>query len=510
MPSPHTIRNPTTFWIGVCLFVLIAFEFSSAAEQSFKITFSKSIHEEPFTGRVYLFFSQVRAEPRTGPGWFRPEQFLSVEVQQWLPETPLVISSTTRNMKVFPVSFEKLNLKRSRVQAVARFDPWDRNIGTGVGNGYSKVKDLSQVSDNSISLRIESLVAAGTPRESRWAKPVHMRSELLSKFHQRDVLMKAMVLLPESYYNQPSRNYPVIYSIPGFGGTSAQAFRQNPVRESNEQGVEFIRVTLDPGCPLGHHVFANSENNGPVGDALIRELIPHLEKNFRMVSKPTARFLTGHSSGGWSSLWLQVTYPESFGGTWSTAPDPVDFRDFQRVNLYQQGENLFKDDQGNRRPLARVQNRVLIWYDDFSQMEDVLGHGGQLHSFEAVFSPKGKDGKPQSLWNRKTGAIDQNVALTWKKYDIRLILEENWNDLQPKLAGKIHVIMGTEDTFYLEGATILLQKSQAKLQSDAEIELVRGRNHMNLLTPDIVQRIRKQMVSSFLKHHPDGGRAKGK
>src|SRR5690606_15029895 len=146
---------------------------------------------------------------------------------------------------------------------------------------------------------------------------------------------------------------------------------------------------------------------------LTEELLPELDRQFRTVADPRARFLTGHSSGGWSSLWLQITFPEMFAGVWSTAPDPVDFRDFQRINLYRSGVNMYVDDNRQRRPLAVGEGRVLIWYDDFAWLEHVLGHGGQLHSFEAVFSPRGSDGGPQLLWDRQTGVVDAGVARHW-------------------------------------------------------------------------------------------------
>jgi hypothetical protein len=226
-----------------------------------------------------------------------------------------------------------------------------------------------------------------------------------------------------------------------------------------------------------------------------------LNRRFRSIDAPTARFLTGHSSGGWSSLWLQVTYPEMFGGTWSTAPDVVDFRDYQQVNLYQSGSNIYVNENGQERPIARGNGRVLLWYRGFSKMEWVLGHGGQLHSFEAVFSPRGRDGKPLLLFDRETGAVDLKVARSWEKYDIRLILERNIKTLGPKLRGKVHVFMGDVDTYYLDGATKLLKKSLESLDSDAVVEFHPGKNHGTLMTRQLVGRIHREMVSSFLKHH---------
>ncbi len=209
--------------------------------------------------------------------------------------------------------------------------------------------------------------------------------------------------------------------------------------------------------------------------------------------------LTGHSSGGWSSLWLQVAYPDFFGGVWSTAPDPVDFRDFQMIDLYKPGTNMFTDAEGKPRPIARSGNRPSLFYKGFSDMEEVMGHGGQLQSFEAVFSPRGADGRPKKLWDRKTGAVDPAVAMEWEKYDIRLVLERNWKTLGPKLAGKIHVYMGDADTFYLEGATKLLQKSLRDLGSDAVVELFPGKNHGSLMDRTLRERIGKEMAELFRK-----------
>ena len=240
-----------------------------------------------------------------------------------------------------------------------------------------------------------------------------------------------------------------------------------------------------------------------MGESLIKELIPAFDEQFRSIANPTSRFLTGHSSGGWSSLWLMTTYPEHFAGTWSTAPDPVDFRAFQTTNIYDPEDNMFVDSEGKRRPVARSGGRVMIWCDDFSSMEWVLGHGGQLQSFEAVFSLKGKDGEPMMLWDRETGKLDPEVAEAWKRYDIRMILENNWKELQSDLKGKLHVYMGDMDTFYLEGATILLEKSLSDIPLDATVEIHPGKNHGSLMTRKLRARILEGMVDTFLKFHPD-------
>lgn len=473
-----------------------------AEPPNFEVLFSSEVRPDPFTGRVYLLFTaDPRKEPRRGPDWFRPEPFVGLDVVDWKPGESLTISFDDPQLKIFPKKLRGEEIRGFRVQAVARFNPWEREVGSGPGNGHSSVAQVP--AQGKAELRIDRVNPGQPFNETRWTKEFRVPSRLLTEFCGRPVEVKGAVTVPESYLGGGDRRYPVIFEIPGFGGTHRMGIHRQPRPQRNNLGVEFIHVMLDPSCPLGHHVFADSANNGPWGSALVQEFLPAFDAAWRTVPHPEARFLTGHSSGGWSSLWIQLTHPETFGGVWSTAPDPVDFRDFQRIDLYQTMQNMYHaGDQ--RRPLARLNGRVALWYDDFDRMEDVLGPGGQLHSFEAVFSPRGKDGTPQRLWSRETGEVDSQVADAWQAYDIRLLVERNWETLGPKLSGKVRVSMGTEDTFYLEGATQLLKESFARLNSDAVVEMIPGRTHFDLFADGLSQRIEQWMAERFVRFREAG------
>lgn len=479
-------------------------ENTKAAEHHFQVSFLKSIHPEPFTGRVYLIFTKSNREPRFGPSWFQPESFIARDVTNWQPGELLELGPETKGLLSYPKPLAEMDLAGYHAQAVARFNTTDPKIGTAPGNGFSPARQLSGgLVANIPSFTIDQLVPEKTFTETQWIKYFKLRSPLLSKFHEQETGFEASVILPQSYYQQPQRKYPVIYSIPGFGGDHQRNLPQAPIAEQNSGGVEFIRVLLNPQCRWGHHVFADSATNGPVGKAFITEFLPELEKAFRAIPHSRARFLTGHSSGGWSSLWLQVTYPTVFGGTWSTAPDPVDFRDFQQINIYEPGSNVYRDAGNQLRPIARRGNQPILWFEPFAKMEQVLGPGGQLRSFEAVFSPRGADGEPLKLYDWETGAINKEVAEAWKAYDIRLVLESNWKQLAPELAGKIHVFMGDQDTFYLNGATQLLKQTLEQLDADAVVEIHQGKNHSNLLTRELMLRIRAEMVQAFLNYQAE-------
>lgn len=493
MSRPHIW--PAALW------VVVLASAAHAAPLEFRLTFDPQLSGQPFTGRVYVSLSKTEPRtPRSGPNWFRPEPFFAGDVSGWKPDEPFLL---TGSALAYPTPLAKVEPGSYWVQAVMDFNRGERSFA-GPGNGYSKaVKlEIDPAKTGRVDIHLDQVVPPGKFPEGERVKLFERPSKLLSDFHGRPVTLRAGVILPKSYKLDPKRRYPVVYEIPGFGGTHTMAAgieRRNP---TDVAGVEMLWVVLDPSCTWGHHVFADSANNGPVGQALVEEFIPQLEAAFRGLGSPGARFVTGHSSGGWSSLWLQVRYPDTFGGTWSTAPDPVDFRDFQMVNIYAPGTNIFTDEKGQPRPLARRNGKPMLFYKGFSDMEDVMGHGGQLRSFEAVFGDRGADGQPKKLWDRKTGAIDPEVARSWERYDIRLILERNWPTLAPRLAGKIHVYMGGEDTFYLDGATRLLKESLKQLGSDAVVEIFPGKDHGTLMSRELRQRIAAEMADRFRKQTP--------
>jgi S-formylglutathione hydrolase FrmB len=465
----------------------------------FQVTFDRAVSDKPFTGRVFVLLSKnTVTDLIAGVSWFAPEPMFAVDVKDWKPGEPLAV---TDKALAYPLKLSELPAREYSVQAVMDFNRGGQSFSAAEGNAYGKAVrlQLDPKASGPVKLTIDQVYHERPFKEADRVRQVDMESKLLSRFHGRPVRMRAGVVLPKSFAENPNTRYPVIYEIPGFSGSHFTASYYTG--RTSVDGTEMLYVVLDSRCTWGHHVFADSANNGPWGQALCEELIPHIERTFRGIGTPGARFVTGHSSGGWSSLWLQVRYPDFFGGVWSTAPDPVDFRDFQQINIYRPATNMFTDEKGNTRPVARTASKsAAMLYPNFSAMEEVMGHGGQLQSFEAVFGDRGPDGRPRRLWDRKTGTIDAEVARSWERYDIRLVLERNWKQLAPKLRGKIHVYMGGADTFYLEGATQLLKESLARLGSDAVVEIFPGKNHGTLMTAELRQRIAREMAEQFRKN----------
>ncbi len=488
------LRRMSAALLALCLAVTA--RAGEAKPLEFQVTFDRTVSDQPFTGRVFVLLSKNRiSDLVSGPNWFAPEPMFAVDVKGWKPGEPLTVNG---NALGYPYKLADLPAREYDVQAVMDFNRGGQSFSAAAGNAYGKAVHLKldPKTTGPVKLTIDKVYQERAFKETDRVKLAEIESKLLSKFHGRPVKMRAGVVLPKSFAEHPEKKYPVVYEIPGFGGN--HFFAASMTNRTDVDGVEVLHVVLDPACTWGHHVFADSANNGPWGQALTEEFIPYIEKTFRGLGTPQARAVTGHSSGGWSSLWLQVRYPDFFGGVWSTAPDPVDFRDFQKLNIYQPGANMFVDEQGSKRRVARGGGDAML-FPNFSAMEDVMGHGGQLMSFEAVFGDRGPDGRPRQLWDRRTGAINPEVAKSWERYDLRLLLERNWKTLAPKLRGKIHVYMGGADTFYLEGATQLLKESLAKLGSDAVVEIFPGKNHGSLMTAELRRRIAREMAAQFRK-----------
>ena len=201
-----------------------------------------------------------------------------------------------------------------------------------------------------------------------------------------------------------------------------------------------------------------------------------------MDARPSGRFLTGHSSGGWATLWLQVRYPRLFGGSWPTSPDSSDFHDFTGIDIYRAGADAYRKPDGSLGPLIRANGKVLATFQDFAQLEAVIGpYGGQISSFDWVFSPRGPDGRPQPLFDRATGRIDPQVVAYWREtYDIAHIVERDAARLRPDLDGKVHLVVGTADTFYLDQSARLLEAAMKRAGVRASFRYVPGRTHGDL------------------------------
>lgn len=458
----------------------------------FEISFSPAVSQEPLTGRMFLAVSREDdPEPRLQVGRYGVPVF-GVDFEELEPGETVVVDADTLGWPVeslaeFPPGEYAVQAVLNRYTRLERadghvvwmhMDRWEgQDWRRSPGNGVSEVRRLRiDPADGGVHrLEVtEVLPPVEVPADTERVKRIKMRSELLSDFWGRDVFIGATVLLPRGYEDDPDVEYPTVYQHghfslrPPFG--YGRAGRGESFTEAWNSGdfPRFIAVTMQHPTPYFDDSYAvNSVNNGPYGDAIHQELIPELEGRFRMIRESWARVLTGGSTGGWIAFALQVFHPGFYGGTWAFAPDPLDFRNVESIDIYADQNAFYKQHEWYRVPTPNTRvaptGEVRLTSRQRNTMELVNGtrgrSGEQLDIWSAVFGPVGDDGYFQPLFDKRTGEIDPEVARYWRDhYDLRHILETRWDELGPQLVGKLHVIAGDMDNFYLNVGAYRMQE----------------------------------------------------
>jgi len=464
----------------------------------------------PLSGRLLLFAVDAKSATAAAPDGkvehLDASPFGNVqtavaarEVTHWLPGKGVELNADDQ---AFPSAWSQLPAGDYLVQALLDGNHDYNYTGRGPGDLVSEVVPVHLPATTAPVLKLTRTLPASEPWTLSPRAPEAMRQALpearkhtesldfvspaLSAFWGRPIHMRGWVVLPPGYDAKGSQRYPVVYTTHGFGG-NLQRYTSSVISTWSDMAAgrtpPMIWVFLDESSATGTHEFADSVNNGPWGQALTTELIPHLESTYRMDGKANGRFLTGHSSGGWATLWLQTRYPAVFGGTWSTAPDSSDFHDFTGVDLYAPDANVYHRADGSAYPLVRDKGKVLASFEAFARLEAVLGeYGGQMGSFDWVFSPRGADGRPVPMFDRATGKVDPAVVQYWRDhYDIAHRVQANWPQLKGDLDGKVHLIVGTADTFYLDGAAHRLKAVMDGLGAKSDFRFLPDRTHFDLL-----------------------------
>ncbi len=446
----------------------------------FEISFPESVSAEPLTGRMFLAIARdPDPEPRLQVGRYGVPLF-GVDFESLAPGQTVQIDAETLGWPIhsladFPPGDYYVQAVLNKYTRFERADghvvwmhndQWEgQNWRRSPGNIVSEVQQLhihpAAATVHTLEVT-QVLPPIEPPEDTEWVQRFRMRSELLSSFWGQPIYIGATVLLPKGYHENPDAFYPTVYQQGHFSLRPPFSYGTNldfTAAWESEDFPRFIAVTIQHPTPYFDDSYAvNSANNGPYGDAIHQELIPALEEQFRMIPAGWARVLTGGSTGGWESFALQVFYPDFYGGTWSFAPDPLDFRNVEGIDIYEDENAFHKQHEWYRVPIANTRfaptGEVRLTSEQRNTMELVHGtkgrSGQQLDIWSAVFGPVGDDGYFKPLFDKRTGEIDPEVAEYWREnYDLRHILESNWAELGPQLVGKLHVITGDMDNFYL-------------------------------------------------------------
>lgn len=506
----NNVKRNWNLLIVVCCLVACknAWAAPGAAGPRFEISFPAAVRAQPVTGRLFVLISRMNEpEVRLQSHWINTPEMLGRDVRQLQPGEPVAVDSTARS---FPfASVKDLPPGDYYVQAVmnvytefrradghviwAHMDQWEgQQYNLSPGNLHSEVRklriDASQSSIVRLSLT-KVIPPVTVPADTQWVKRIRIQSKLLSAFWGRPMYLGAVVLLPRDYDANPDVRYPVVYyqtghfsQTPPFGFTTQEMpekdwDRRERLSAGFETGYEFhqswaadrfprmIAVSFQHPTPFADMSgVVNSPNNGPYGDAILTELIPRIEDQFRIIRAPYARLLTGKASGGRDAMTLQLHHPEFFGGAWVFHPWAFDFTHYFTLNIYT-NTNAFIVEPADLPewarnanawfPLERYMGRTaygqpLTTLRQLSQHDAVMAThaGGEFGSDDARHGPIGANGYPKPLWDRVTGRIDRSVVDYWREHgDLAVYAERNWSRIGPHLADKLHFYAGDMDHF---------------------------------------------------------------
>ena len=485
-----------------------------AAGLRFDVSFPTSASKDPLDGRLLLLISTSDAkEPRLQISEdLSTQQVFGINVDGLKPHQVATLDASAfgyplRSLAQVPPGEYWVQGLLHRYETFHRADghtvklPVDRGEGQqwsrAPGNLYStpqKIK-IDPANGVAIKLHLDKIIPPiEPPKDTKYVKHIRIKSKLLSEFWGRPMYLGAHVLVPEGFDAHPDAHYPLVI-FQGHFPEDFDGFREEPpdpnlkpeyserfhlegynrtVQEYAHKfyqdwtGANFPRfliVEIQHANPYYDDSYAvNSANLGPYGDAITYELVPEIEKQFRGIGKGWARFLYGGSTGGWEALAVQMFYPDQYNGCWAACPDPIDFRAYTVVNIYEHENAYYADAPWKHVPRPGKRNylgELAATVEDANYMELALGtngrSGGQWDIWQAVYSPVGSDGYPKPIFDKLTGKIDRSVAEYWREhYDLGYILKRDWAKLGSKLEGKIHIYVGEADNYFLNNAVYLV------------------------------------------------------
>ena len=486
----------------------------SAAAQEIRVSFPASRSAQALDGRLLLLLSNdPSAEPRmqiddtpksqmvfgaTVDGWKPGEAMHIGDGAQGYPRAKLSdVPAGEYTIQAVLNIYETFHRADGKTVKLAPDRGEGQHWNLAPGNLMSKPRRV-RIGPGSpaIDVSLDEVIPPIQPEpDTKYVRHIRIQSHLLSKFWGRPMYLGAIVLVPEGFDTHTEAHYPLIIFHDHFVSDLSD-FRETPPdaslkpdyserfhlagynRIQQEEAYKNYQAWIAPGTPrvlivkLQHanpyyddSYAVNSANLGPYDDAIETELIPAIERQFRGIGQGWARFVYGGSTGGWESLAVQMFYPEDYNGAFVACPDPVDFHAFMTADLYKQ-DNLFYLPGANKRveqPAMRdYLGHTLISMRDNVAYEAALGDrgrsGDQFDIWQAVYSPVGEDGYPKPIFDKRTGVIDHATAAYWREhYDLNAILQREWNRLGPKLQGKLHIYVGSDDTYFLNDAVYLLE-----------------------------------------------------
>ncbi len=226
------------------------------------------------------------------------------------------------------------------------------------------------------------------------------------------------VYTPPNYDPHGSRRYSVLYVLHGYTGDVAALVSAKPWERNVVQWVDqlvrersmppAILVVVDGFTRLGGSQYVDSIHNGAYAGYVVRDVIEHVDTEYRTIAHEGGRAVLGKSSGGFGALHLVMTHPGVFAAFASHSGDAY-FRlcYAPEFALAQRTLEQFDSIEAFVSAFEGKPKRVPEWYATMNQL-----------AMSAAYSPRAKAAFALDLpFDTKTGELRDDVFDRWLRFD---------------------------------------------------------------------------------------------
>jgi enterochelin esterase family protein len=247
---------------------------------------------------------------------------------------------------------------------------------------------------------IESAALANNPLEDSATRPV-------------------AVYQPPGYDAEGSRRYPALYVLHGYTGDAAALVSARPWQINVAQWADrlilsgrlppVLLVVVDGFTRLGGSQYVDSIHNGAYATYTVRDIVGHVDRNYRSVAAEGGRAVLGKSSGGFGAMHLVLEHPGVFAAFASHSGDS--YFPYAHIpafaTVHRQLEAHDFDLAGY---VAAFESKPKPNMAEFTTME--------MMAYAAAYSPRSATPFDIELpFEQRSGALREDVFARWLAFD---------------------------------------------------------------------------------------------
>lgn len=227
------------------------------------------------------------------------------------------------------------------------------------------------------------------------------------------------VYVPPGYDPESSRRYPTFYVLHAYGTNAASAVAARPWETNVVQWIDrligekkmppALLVVVDGWTRLGGSQYVDSIHNGAYATYAARDVVAHVDANYRTIAREGGRAVLGRSSGGFGAFHLATTHPGVFCAFASQSGDA--YFDRSLTGAFALAQRTLEAYDGDARAFVEAfEGKHKRSQAEFETM--------MILAQAAAYSPAGPQPFAVDLpFDERTGEVRSEVFARWLSYD---------------------------------------------------------------------------------------------